>query len=91
LKRPIQVTVLGQPYTVRTEASPAEVHAVAAYVNDRVAEIIANGQTVDTLNAAVLALMNMSGDYLRSSKKLQHLLTRLDTELPAIDPAGKKE
>ncbi len=79
MKNAVQVTVLGQPFTVRTEASPDEVYEVAACVNKQVAEIMAGNHTTDTLNAAVLALMNMTGDYLRTARKLRQLQARLET------------
>ncbi len=100
MKQAVQVTILGQPYTLRTEASPAEVLKVAAFVNEQVGEIMAAGRTADTLNAVVLALLNMGGAYLRlregqqekdqAAVRLQQLLTRLEDALPEIpaDPEG---
>ncbi len=95
MKQAVQITLLGQPFTVRSEASPAEVRKIAAFVNDQVAEIMGSGQTADTLNAAVLALMNMSGAYLRlrdskqcekrATSRLQELLVKLETALPDKD------
>lgn len=95
MKQAVQITVLGQPFTVRSEASPAEVRKVAAFVNDQVAGIMGSGQTADTLDAAVLVLMNMSGAYLRlrdseqgdqrATLRLQELLVKIETALPDKD------
>jgi cell division protein ZapA len=95
LKYAVQVTVLGQQYTVKTEADPEEVRKVAAFVNDRVAEVALGSKTVDTLNIAVLALMNLAGSHLRMreevtevpgiQERLEALLHRLDAACPGSD------
>ncbi len=93
MKQAVTVTVLGQQFTLRSEAPPDEVREVAAFVNARVAEVMASGRTVDTLNAAILALLNVAGQYLRlrdeaaqeggeCEQRLQDLLQRLERACP---------
>jgi len=65
LKHTVQVTILGQQYTVRSEATPGEVARVVDFVNEKIAEVTGVGRTVDSLNAAVLALLNLAGAFLR--------------------------
>ncbi len=91
MKHAVQVTILGQQYTVRSSASPDEVERVAEFVNRQVAEVAAS-KAVDTLNTAVLALMNIGGAYLRlqdamavdqqGEERLQRLLQRLECDCP---------
>ncbi|BCR04169.1 hypothetical protein DESUT3_12380 [Desulfuromonas versatilis] len=92
MKQAVQVTILGQQYTVKSEAPAEEVRRVAAFVNEKISEVAA-AKTVDTLNSAVLALMNVSGSYLRlrdaeSSRdeslegRLRLLLERLENACP---------
>jgi len=88
LKPAVQVTLLGQQYTVRSDSAPDEVAEVAAFVNSRIAEVASSSRVVDTMNTVVLALLNVAGDYLRlqesdrrREERLQQLLARLD-ELP---------
>ncbi len=92
MKQAVQVTILGQQYTVKSEASAEEVKRVAAFVNDQISEVAAS-KAVDTLNTAVLALMNVAGAYLRlrdgegrrsreMEKHLQGLLDRLERACP---------
>lgn len=91
MKQAVQVTILGQQYTVRSAASAEEVQRVADFVNRQVAEVTAS-KSVDTLNSAILTLMNIGGAYLRlqetvaerqqGEERLQLLLQRLERNCP---------
>lgn len=96
MKHSVQVTILGQQYVVKSEASPEEVQKVAAFVNGQIAEVAAARRTVDSHNAAVLALLNVAGAYLRLrdeetvsdgrlEEHLRHLLARLEQACPDAD------
>jgi len=100
VKQPVSVTILGQHITLKSEAAPEEVREVAAFVNAKVAEVMAGGRTVDTQNAAILALLNVAGLYLRlreqteggsredqeSDVRLRQLLQRLEQACPTQNP-----
>lgn len=91
MKHAVQVTILGQQYTVKSAASPEEVQRVADFVNCQVAEVTAS-KSADTLNSAILTLMNIGGAYLRLQDtvaerqqvegRLQELLQRLEQACP---------
>lgn len=96
MKHAVQVTILGQQYVVKSAAHPEEVRKVAAFVNSQIAEIASASKTADTLNTVVLALLNVSGAYLRlqgqgpahdaqTEERIRHLLARLERVCP--DPA----
>jgi cell division protein ZapA len=92
LKQVVQVTIFGQQYAVKSEASAEEVRKVAEFVNKQISEVISANRTVDTLNTAVLALLNVSGAYIRLrerdggqeilEKRLRQLLDRLESSCP---------
>jgi cell division protein ZapA len=65
LKHAVQVSILGQHYTVKSEASPDEVAKVVDFVNEKISEVTATGRVTDSLNVAVLALLNLAGIHLR--------------------------
>ena len=65
MKQTVQVTILGQQFTVKSEASPDEVAKVVDLVNEKITEVGSSGRIVDSLNVAVLALLNLAGAYLR--------------------------
>ena len=99
MKQPVQVTILGQQYMVKSAASPEEIRKVADFVNDRLEEVAVASKSADSLNAAVLALLNVSGSYLRLSEqapmerqfeeRIRHLLRRLDQACPDAAADGK--
>lgn len=87
MKHSVQVTILGQQYAVKSEAPPEEVQRVADFANERIAEVAAARRTADSLNAAVLALLNVSGAYLQlrdretddgqAEERIRQMLVRL--------------
>lgn len=94
MKQAVQVTILGQQYTVKSEASAEEVRRVAEFVNSQISEVAAS-KAVDTLNTAVLALMNVGGAYLRLQDKAgaaeRDLRERLKRLLARLDDACQEE
>lgn len=90
MKQAVEVTILGQQYTVRSAAHPDEVRRVARFVNDKLNEVQMGSRSADTLGSAILALMNVSGLYLRQQareaqesdpevgERLRRLLARID-------------
>jgi cell division protein ZapA len=95
VKQAVQVTILGQQYTVKSEASQEEVRKVAEFVNGQIAEVVTASRSVDTLNTAILALMNVGGAYLRLQEKTgaaeQDLKDRLKKLLNRLDDACQKD
>ena len=92
MKHAVQVTLLGQQYTVRSESEPDDVAQVAAFVNARLAEVSSASRVVDTLNTVVLTLLNVAGDYLQlcrsdrlGEERLQRLLARLEGQIAPPD------
>jgi cell division protein ZapA len=64
MKKSIQVSILGQQFNLRSEASPEQVQRVARFVEDQINQVTSSGRTVDTLQAAILALLNVSAAHL---------------------------
>lgn len=88
MKQSVQVTILGQQYTVRSDADPCEVRAVADFVNQRINEVQNAAQTANSYTAVVLALFNVAGELVRErsqsrgrqegEERLTALLSRLE-------------
>ncbi len=89
LKQTVQVTILGQHYSVRSAADPEEVRRVAEFVNRRIDETHAAIRTANTLDVVVLALLNVTGELLKLRKgggvvdgageeRLRQLLARVE-------------
>ncbi len=93
MSQPVQVTIYGQPYTVRSEDNPERVMRLAERVDELMKEI-ANRGVIDSNRAAVLACLHMADELDRLSmelsvikqvpearQKLTDLLHLLDEEL----------
>ena len=88
MKQSVQVTILGQQYTVRSDSSPAEVQQVADLVNQRINEAHNAARTANSYTAVVLALLNVAGELIQArgqvsiggeeEARLQRLLTRIE-------------
>ncbi|WP_321533263.1 cell division protein ZapA [uncultured Desulfuromonas sp.] len=85
MKQSVRVTILGQDFSIRSTCSVEEVQKVAAYVDARIAEVMAAGATADTLGATVLALMNVAGLYLESLRELERAQSAMSQSLQTLD------
>jgi cell division protein ZapA len=64
MKQSVQVSILGQQFNLRSEATPEQVHRVARFVEDQITQVTSSGRAVDSLQAAILALLNVSAAHL---------------------------
>jgi len=63
MKNLVRVEILGREYTVKSDEGEERVKNIAAYVNRKIKEVSEGGQTVSTLNLAILAALNIANDY----------------------------
>ena len=66
MKNLIRVEILGREYTVKSDEREERVKDIAAYVNRKIKEVSESGQTVSTLNLAILAALNIANDYFKA-------------------------
>lgn len=59
-KRTVTVTILGHDYRIRTEAEPERVRRAAALLDETLERVRAQAGTVDTVDLAVLAALNLA-------------------------------
>lgn len=64
MKQSVQVSILGQQFNLKSEAPAEQVHRVARFVEDQIAQVTSSGRAVDSLQAAILALLNVSAAHL---------------------------
>jgi cell division protein ZapA (FtsZ GTPase activity inhibitor) len=63
-RRSVAVRILGHEYRVRTESDPGEMQRVAALVEETLARLRDRTGTVDSLDLAVMAALNLARDLL---------------------------
>ncbi|RLB67271.1 MAG: hypothetical protein DRH08_04090 [Deltaproteobacteria bacterium] len=92
MKQSVQVSILGQQFNLRSEAPPEQVHRVARFVEDQISQVTSSGRAVDSLQAAILALLNVSAAHLEGepssmasfeaeSERLNQLVEKIDAAL----------
>jgi cell division protein ZapA len=91
MKQSVQVSILGQQFNLRSDAPPEQVHRVARFVEDQIAQVTASGRAVDSLQAAMLALLNVSAAHLEGepsaagfeaeNQRLSQLVDKIETAL----------
>ncbi|MBE0576238.1 MAG: cell division protein ZapA [Desulfuromonadales bacterium] len=75
MKQSIQVSILGQQFNLRSDASPEQVHRVARFVEDQIAQVTSSGRAVDSLQATILALLNVSAAHLKEESVVGRSVT----------------
>lgn len=93
MKSAVQVTILGQMFAVRSDASAEEVRRGAAFVNEKLSAVTGGLRTADSLHAALLTLLNVAGDYLQlrdggeaAQQELAGRLVRLSARIEKTGP-----
>lgn len=91
MKQSVQVSILGQQFNLRSDAPPEQVHRVARFVEDQIAQVTSSGRAVDSLQAAILALLNVSAAHLGDEhspsssgvdeKRLSDLVVKIEAAL----------
>ena len=79
----VELSLLGQTLTVRTEASPEYVRQLAAYLEDRVGEL-ARGGIKDTLAALTLAALDITDELFRAREDKARQDGDVNTRLSAL-------
>ena len=95
MKQSVQVTILGQQYTVRSDSEPEEVRRVAEFVNQRINEAHLAARTANSLTAVVLALLNVAAELVQAQSqmpagadgegRLQRLLARVEAACGEVE------
>jgi cell division protein ZapA len=75
MKNVIRLEILGREFTIRSDEGEERVKKIGEYVNQKIQEITNNGKTVSTLNAAILAALNIANEYFELQER-QRALTR---------------
>ena len=94
MKQSVQVSILGQQFHLKSDAPPEQVRKVARFVEEQIQQVVASGRAVDTLQAAILALLNVSAAHLGGQEispgaqdvdeeALERLVSKIEAVLPA--------
>lgn len=92
-KHVVKVTIVGEEYTLRSEASPEHAHAVAAYVDQAIRKIITGSNMVESHKAAILAALQITDELFTARDQAAELAAstrRLTADVRRWLPPGKR-
>jgi cell division protein ZapA len=91
----VKVRILGDEYTLRTEASAEHTKAVAEHVDRTIRAILAGSSTMETQKAAILAALQITDELFRENRAMDAVtadMRQLASDIrPLLPPAKRGE
>ena len=78
MKKPVEVEIMGQNVTVRSEEEESYVRKVAGYVDEKMQEVVNTTRPIAKFNVAVMAALNIADEYHRLKDRYDTMINRLD-------------
>lgn len=78
MKKRYDITILGQELAVLSDAGDEQVANVVRYVNERIEDIMRRSDGLRALDAAILAALNITEDFLKLKGVNQDLFDQLE-------------
>lgn len=89
----VRVTIAGEEYPIRSDASPEHTRAVARHVDRAIRDVLASGTVIETHKAAILAALQITDELFREREATRILAERMDglgAELRRLLPPAKR-
>lgn len=93
-KHVVRVKILGEEYSIRSEAPPEHTRAVAAYVDHAIREVMSSGNVVETQRASILAALQITGELFTAREgaaSLDEAMRGLAADMKRLLPPAKRE
>ena len=78
-KTSIKVEILGESYSIRSEAAPEHTKAVAEHLDRAIRQIIASGSVIETNRAAILAALQITSELFQERDANQSITNAMQT------------
>ena len=78
MKKALDVEILGQKFTISSDAEEGYMLKVAGYVDGKMQELMAASKPVAKTNVAMLAALNIADEFHRLKDSHEAVLNRLD-------------
>jgi cell division protein ZapA len=88
-----KVNIVGEEYTVRSDATPEHTRAVAAHLDREIRKVLGANSLMETHKAAILAAMSITDELLRertTSRVVEDELRRLGNDVRRMLPPAKR-
>jgi cell division protein ZapA (FtsZ GTPase activity inhibitor) len=91
----VKVSILGAEFTLRTETTPDQARAIAAYVDDAINDIMQGSARVEGHKAAILAALRIAGELFEArdeASRVSESMRELSEEIrPWLPPAKRRD
>jgi cell division protein ZapA len=67
----VRVSILGEEYTIRSDASPAHIRDVAEYADRVIRQVMSSGTVVETHKVAILAALQITDELFRARAEVR--------------------
>jgi cell division protein ZapA len=78
MKKALDVEILGQKFTISSEAEESYMLKVAGYVDEKMQELLRSSKPLAKSNIAMLAALNIADEYYRLKDAHETILNRLN-------------
>lgn len=88
-----KVNIVGEEYTIRSEAPPEHTRAVASYLDREIRKVLGANALIETHKAAILAAMSITDELIRernTTKVVEDELRGLNAEVRRWLPPAKR-
>lgn len=92
-KHTVRVSIMGEEYSLRSDASPEHTRAVAEYLDHAIRQITSSGQVIEAHKAAILAALSITDELFREREghvRMAELLRGLGDEIRPLLPPAKR-
>lgn len=94
MQRKVEVSILNQPFTFIGE-DEARIKRAAKFVDEKIGNVINNYGMVNTINAVIMAMMEVSDEYLEMQERTERLEGRTLKLLQKVEefevPCGARD
>jgi len=89
-----KVNIVGEEYTIRSDATPEHTIAVAAYLDREIKKVLGANQLIETHKAAILAAMQITDELFRertTARLVEDEIHGLGNEVRRWLPPAKRD
>ena len=93
-KHVVKVRIIGEEYSIRSEAPPERVRQVAEYVDGVIRQVTSAGTVVEAHRAAILAALQITEDLFKAreqGQEIERAMEGLGTEVRRLLPPAKRD
>lgn len=93
-KTSLKVEILGESYSIRSDASAEHTRAVAEYLDRAIRQILSGGSVIESNRAAILAALQITSELFQAreaNEAVVESMAGLSAEVRRLLPPAKRE